>query len=70
MWPLLSYNNNINKGGNDMKTQKAKWVAVNYETGEVLQVGTVMTKHKALKIFTAHQRNMSGFVLKQNLKLI
>jgi hypothetical protein len=46
-----------------MKVQKAKWVAVNYETGEVLQVASVMTRAKAMKIFNTHQGYMGAFKL-------
>jgi hypothetical protein len=46
-----------------MKVQKAKWWAVNCETGTVLQVNSVMTKHKAERIFLAHEGNLNGFVI-------
>jgi hypothetical protein len=53
-----------------VRIPKRRWVAVNYETGEVLQVSKPMTQHKALKIFTAHQTNLIGFILKPDLKSI
>jgi hypothetical protein len=44
-----------------MKVQKARWVAVNRQTGEVLQVNKIMTRYKAMRIFYTHQGYMEGF---------
>lgn len=52
-----------------MKVQKTKWAAVNYETGEVLQVTEPMTIYKAMKIFKKHQGgDLTGFEIKPSLK--
>jgi hypothetical protein len=50
--------------------EKRQWVAVNYETGEVLQVKTPCTCHEALKIFKEHQNNFKGFFILESFDKI
>jgi hypothetical protein len=54
-----------------MKVYKRRWCAVNYQTGEVLQVDKPMTKEKAIKLFENHNGgNIENFVIKRSLKEI
>jgi hypothetical protein len=55
-----------------IKMSKEKWVAVNYNTGEILQLTEPTTFHEALKIFKEHQNvsRLDGFFIYETLNKI
>jgi len=53
-----------------MRQPKRRWVAVNYESGTVLQVVKPTTKHKALKILGEHMVNNETYEILENMEQI
>lgn len=53
-----------------MKAIKRRYVMVNYDTGEIVQVNKPMTKRKALKIFEWYLTDISDFEILENMKQI